>query len=187
MNLTSLIQVKMLLELAPEESQWDGLLNEIISAVSSRTSAYCNRDFELKERVEYHDGGRRYLYLKGLPVVSISSIHGSDAWTWDEGALIPADHYRLLGGGMVAYRYGVWPYGPGALKVTYTGGYALDEIPADLEMAVRTQAAYEFKRRRDIGLESVSFPDGSIQKVNLGEFLPEVKAVLNRYRIRPYG
>ena len=54
-------------------------------------------------------------------------------------------------------------------------------------MAVRTQVAYDFQRRKDIGLESISFPDGSIQKVNSGEFLPSVKAVLDRYRMRPYG
>jgi len=52
---------------------------------------------------------------------------------------------------------------------------------------VRTQAAYDFKRRKDIGLESVSFPDGSIQKVSSGEFLSMVKQVLDRYRIRPHG
>ena len=185
MYLTTLSQVKALLELA--ETDWDGLLEEVIAAVSQRAGTYCNREFEHKERVEYHDGGGRYLYLKGLPVISISAIHGSDTWEWDEGSLVPADHYQLLNAGMVAYRFGAWPYGPKALKVTYTGGYAGDGVPADLEMAVRTQAAYDFKRRKDIGLESVSFPDGSIQKVSSGEFLSMVKQVLDRYRIRPHG
>ncbi|MBW1953955.1 MAG: hypothetical protein JRI66_12905 [Deltaproteobacteria bacterium] len=185
MNLTTLEAVKSFLE--QQEDQWDGLITELIGAVSERAAVFCNRDFELRERTEYHSGGGQYLYLKGLPVVSITSIHGSDAWNWDEAALIPADHYQVFPAGMVAYRFGVWPYGEKAIRVIYTGGYAADAIPADLEMAVRVQTAYEFKRRRDIGLESVSFPDGSIQKVNLGEFLPEVKSVLSRYRIRPYG
>jgi len=184
-NLTTLSQVKALLELV--ETDWDGLLEELIVAVSGRGGTYCNREFEQKERVEYHDGGGRYLYLKGLPVVEITSIHASDTWEWDEGSLVPADHYQLLNAGMVAYRFGAWPYGPQALKVAYTGGYAADAIPADLEMAVRTQTAYDFKRRKDIGLESVSFPDGSIQKVSSGEFLSMVKQVLDRYRIRPHG
>lgn len=185
MNLTTLSQVKALLELA--ETDWNGLLEEVIAAVSGRAGAYCNRDFEQKERVEYHDGGGRYLYLKGLPVEEITFINGSDTWEWDEGSLVPADHYQLLNAGMVAYRFGTWPYGPKALKVTYTGGYPEDAVPADLEMAVRTQVAYDFKRRKDIGLESVSFPDGSIQKVSSGEFLSMVKRVLDRYRIRPHG
>jgi len=184
-NLTTLSQVKALLELA--ETDWDGLLEELIAAISQRVGTYCNREFERQERVEYHDGGGRYLYLKCLPVTEIASVHGSDTWEWDESSLVPADHCQLLNAGMVAYRYGTWPYGPQALRVTYTGGYAEDAVPADLEMAVRTQAAYEFKRRKDIGLESVSFPDGSIQKVSSGEFLSMVKQVLDRYRIRPHG
>jgi hypothetical protein len=184
-NLTDLARVKALLE--QTETDWDTLLNELIAAVSARAASYCNRDFEHKERVEYHSGGGLYLYLKGLPVASVASIYGSDTWEWDEGNLIPADHYQLLEAGMVAYRFGVWPYGPKALKVTYTGGYAADTVPDDLEMAVRSQVAYDFKRRRDIGLESVSFPDGSIQKMSSGEFLQSVRQVLDRYRIRPHG
>lgn len=185
MNLTTLSQVKALLEVT--ETEWDGLLEELITAVSGRAGTYCNREFELKERVEYHDGGGQYLYLRGLPIAAIAAIHGSDTWEWDDNALVPADHYHLLPVGLVGYRFGDWPYGPRALKVVYTGGYATDGVPPDLEIAVRTQVAYDFRRRKDIGLESVSFPDGSIQKVNSGEFLPSVKAVLDRYRIRPYA
>jgi len=197
-NLTTLAKVKTLLELT--ETDWDGLINELIGAVSERCASYCNRDFENKSRVEYHDGGGRYLYLMGLPVVgSITSIYGSDTWEWASGDLIDADDYFLHASGMVGYRYGAWPYGPKAMKVTYTGGYGsffegegsppegYNPPPDDLEMAARTQVAYDFNRRKDVGLESVSFPDGSIQKVNSGEFLPSVKSVLNRYRIRPHG
>ena len=122
MNLTTLAKVKTLLELT--ETDWDGLINELIGAVSERCASYCNRDFENKSRVEYHDGGGRYLYLMGLPVVgSITSIYGSDTWEWASGDLINADDYFLHASGMVGYRYGAWPYGPKALKVTYTGGY----------------------------------------------------------------
>ena len=155
--------------------------------MSKRCASYCNRDFERAERVEYHSGGGLYLYLKGLPVVAVTAVHGSNTWEWDAGHLIPADHYQLLEAGLLAYRFGIWPYGLKALQVTYTGGYGAAALPADLEMAARTQVAYDFRRRKDIGLESVSFPDGSLQKVSSGEFLPSVKAVLDRYRIRPYG
>ena len=197
MDLTTLEQVKALLE--QTEDNWDALITELIGAVSVRCASYCNRDFERAERVEYHDGGGQYLFLKTLPVASIASIYASDTWEWDEGTLITADQYQLLSAGLVAYRFGAWPHGPKALKVTYTGGYhpavregeeppeGYQPIPADLEMAVRTQAAYDFKRRKDIGLESVSFPDGSIQKVSSGEFLSMVKQVLDRYRIRPHA
>jgi hypothetical protein len=185
MDLTTLTGVKALLELT--EADWDALVKELIGAVSERCASYCNRDFASKSRVEYHDGGGRYLYLRGLPVVSIASIHGSDTWEWASGDLIDSGDHYLHSSGMVGYRSGAWPYGPKSLKVTYTGGYAVNGVPDDLEMAARTQVAYDFNRRKDVGLESVSFPDGSIQKVNSGEFLPSVKAVLNRYRMRPNG
>jgi hypothetical protein len=203
MDLTTLTKVKALMEL--EETDWDSLLSDLIGSVSERCASYCNRDFESKSRVEYHDGGGQYLYLKGLPVESITSVYGSDTWEWATSNLIPSTDYQLLTAGMLGYRYGVWSYGPKALKVTYVGGYdpfygvgstspddededpltIYTPIPDDLEMAVRSQVAYDFNRRKDIGLESISFPDGSIQKVTSGEFLPSVKAVLNRYRIRP--
>ena len=197
MDLTTMAKVKALLELT--ETDWDGLIDELIVAVSERCASYCNRDFENRTRVEYHDGGGRYLYLSGMPVVgSISSIYGSDTWEWASGDLIGADDYFLHASGMVGYRYGAWPYGSKALKVTYIGGYSTfstggilpagyNPPPDDLEMAARTQVAYDFNRRKDVGLESVSFPDGTIQKVSSGEFLPSVKAVLNWYRIRPHG
>ena len=44
MNLTTLAQVKALLELT--ETDWDALIEELIAAVSGRAGTYCNRDFE---------------------------------------------------------------------------------------------------------------------------------------------
>jgi hypothetical protein len=81
--------------------------------------------------------------------------------------------------------------------VTYTGGYdpapAYGEaepegyvpIPADLEGAVCQQVAYEWRRRNDPGLQSVSLPDGTINKMQVDEWLKSVEQTLRRYRVRP--
>lgn len=53
---------------------------------------------------------------------------------------------------------------------------------ADLERAIYKQATYEWKRRRDLGLSSTTFPDGTINKYNDDLFLNEVQEILNRYR-----
>jgi hypothetical protein len=45
--------------------------------------------------------------------------------------------------------------------------------------------AYEYRRRNDPGLQAVAFPDGSIQKMDVGEFLSGVRNTLLRYRRRP--
>jgi hypothetical protein len=199
MDLTTLANVKALLQgdtpLGPEA---DDLLSRLITAVSKRAEAFCNREFEKKERVEFHDGGGRHLYLRALPVAEIASITYSDTWDWAGASPLSVTSYAFEPAtGMVLYRGGEWPYGEGAVRVTYTGGFDpfLEEgaeppegytpIPEDLQQAVCTQVAYEYRRRNDPGLQAVAFPDGSLQKMDVGEFLSMVKTTLLRYRRRP--
>jgi len=199
MVLTTLEKVKALLQgdtpLGPEV---DDLLSWLITAVSKRAEAFCNREFEKKERIELHDGGGRYIYLRALPVAEIASMICSDTWDWAAASPLSVSSYAFEAAtGMVLYRGGDWPYGEGAIRVTYTGGFDLlpaegaeppegyTPIPEDLQQAVCTQVAYEYRRRNDPGLQAVSFPDGSIQKMDVGEFLSMVKTTLLRYRRRP--
>jgi hypothetical protein len=179
------------------QASWDDLVGNLIAAVSAESETYCNRGFEKVERTEYHDGGGRYLYLRATPVAEIDSIKGSDYWDWPNALEITSDSYGLrASAGMVQYRGGEWPYGVGAVQVVYTGGYdpyaatppvGYVPIPADLENAVCREVAYRFRRRKDLGLQSVSFPDGSIQKMDTGQFLKEVRIVLDRFRRRVVG
>ncbi|RJR45474.1 MAG: hypothetical protein C4567_03200 [Deltaproteobacteria bacterium] len=199
MDLTTLANVKALLQGdTPLGSEADDLLSWLITAVSKRAETLCNREFEKKERVEFHDGGGRYLYPRALPVAGIASIICSDTWNWAAGSQLSESSYAFEAAtGMVLYRGGEWPYGEGAVRVTYTGGFDpfLEEgaeppagytpIPEDLQQAVCTQVAYEYRRRNDPGLQAVAFPDGSVQKMDVGEFLSSVKNTLLRYRRRP--
>jgi hypothetical protein len=199
MDLTTLEKVKALLQGdAPLGPEADDLLSWLITAVSKRAEAFCNREFEKKERVEFHDGGGRYIYLRALPVAEIAAIKCSDTWDWPATSPLSLISYAFdEATGMVLYRGGDWPYGEGAIRVTYTGGFdpLLDEgaeppegytpVPEDLQQAVCTQVAYEYRRRNDPGLQTVAFPDGSVQKLDVGEFLSSVKTTLLRYRRRP--
>jgi len=58
----------------------------------------------------------------------------------------------------------------------------LDFTPA-IERKLCIQISYEFRRRHDAGLSSVSYPDGSVSKYEVGEWLPDVKKVLLRKRV----
>ncbi len=58
-------------------------------------------------------------------------------------------------------------------------------IPVDLEGAICRQMAYEWRRRNDVGIRSVSLPDGTINKMDAGEWLESVEKTLKRYRVRP--
>jgi hypothetical protein len=60
-------------------------------------------------------------------------------------------------------------------------------LPEDLEAAIAQQVAYDFRRRKDLGLISVTMIDGSIQKKSTDKWLPDVELVLKKYRHRFFG
>jgi hypothetical protein len=134
-----------------------------------------------------------------VPVQAIKEVLYSFSWEWESAIVYAPSDYALISpkSGMVGFKWIYWPAGQYALRVTYTGGYDLPPadgqdqpagyvpIPADLEGAICQQVVYEWRRRNDPGLNSVSLPDGTINKMQVGEWLEAVEQTLKRYRIRP--
>jgi hypothetical protein len=202
MDLTTLANVARLLDqdLESLDETTEAQLAAKITEVSGRVAAFCNRQFERVERVYLHNGGGQYLVLPEIPVQSIKQVLYSYSWDWDAATVYGDSDYALINpaAGIVGFKWaGAWPQGDKALQVTYTGGYdpaPVDDeepdedyvaIPADLEGAVCRQVVYEWRRRNDPGISSVSLPDGTINKMQVDEWMKDVVATLKRYRVRP--
>jgi hypothetical protein len=198
-DLTTLESVARLLaqNLGEMDADTQAQLTAKIIEISVRACGYCNRTFQRQERSSYHDGGGRYLYLPELPVQAVTEVLWAPDWDWQAATVYGTSDYSLLSGGMVGFRWGLWPWGDKSIRVKSTGGYdpapVEDEeppegytpIPSDLEGAICQQVVYEYRRRNDPGINSVSLPDGAINKMQVGEWLESVESTLRRYRVRP--
>ncbi len=201
MNLTTLESVARLLEVDPAEMEAEtkAQIEAGINEVSARAGTFCNRTFHREERVSYHHGGGRYLYLNEVPVQAIKEILYSFSWEWESALVYAPSDYALVNpkSGMVGFKWIYWPSGQYALRVTYIGGFdpapgdgqeppaGFVPVPSDLEGAICRQVAYEWRRRNDTGIRSVSLPDGTINKMDVGEWLEATEKTLKRYRVRP--
>lgn len=54
-------------------------------------------------------------------------------------------------------------------------------LPAELLRPLAKQVSYEFRRKKDPGLQSTSFPDGSVNKFSDDEWLPDVLGAIKRH------
>lgn len=184
MRLASLTDLKVFLE--KTDTTHDSLLAIILDSISVAFETYTGREFEKYSRVEYFDDGKKSYCVKAFPVdTTIASVMliDSTAQTVDDDYFIWADKgiFELVTDSIKV--------DPKNVSITYTGGYSWTagsgkiNVPDDLSFACLTQCAYVFRNRKNIGMNSVSLPDGSVNVNNQDEFLPQVISVLERYKI----
>ncbi len=159
---------------------YDGLLEDTIAGVLDEAGEFMGASILRVEDAEvWFDGGEKTLYMPHFNVSNVS-VH-------ENGIILASDEYEVypcvgLLPGKIVRDYGTFRRGHRNIKVTYDGGYEEKDYPAALRRKLLKQVSYEFRRRNDPGLSAVSYPDGSVQKFAIGEWLSDVEAELSRRR-----
>ena len=136
-------------------------------------------DTDSSDFTAYTSGGTGSI----APVVTVSDSTSysdkSEYYVWENEGLIEfvtAPTYTL----------------PRQVKIVYTGGYTTDtngilQVPDDIKRACLMQVAFDFRKRKELGITSISMPDGSTSIQNPSTLLPEVVRILKMYRSRSVG
>lgn len=190
--LVSLSDVKAFLDITVTD--YDSLINTLIINVSDRIQTFLNRKLLKEERTQYFTTGKRKYYVGAYPVdstVTVTVVVDTSTQTVND------DYYLWADEGLFEFDYTTLFTQPKEMYITYTGGYAgsltmigskttyVLEVPDAMSYACLLQVAFIFRRRKDIGLTSISMPDGSVSTLYAGDLLPEVKNILKMHRKAP--
>jgi hypothetical protein len=167
-------------------------LATIVPSVSQLVKTYCGNsliDHYSTNKVEiFSINWDTYLVqLTESPVNAIVSVQKRDSVTESYSTVPTTDYYLDTATDSVLYvtgsTYRNWPRGAGAVKVTYTAGYA--STPKDLKLAIFDLITYylkdEHKERRTLGGASIQ-NQGSTSLRDSVAFPDHIKRVLDLYK-----
>ena len=167
-------------------------LATIVPSVSQLVKTYCGNsliDHYSTNKVETFsiDWDTYLVQLTESPVNAIVSVQKRDSVTESYSTVPTTDYYLDTATDSVLYvtgsTYKNWPRGAGAVKVTYTAGYA--STPKDLKLAVFDLITYylkdEHKERRTLGGASIQ-NQGSTSLRDSVAFPDHIKRVLDLYK-----
>ena len=167
-------------------------LSTIVPSVSQLVKTYCANsiiDHYSTNKVETFsiDWDTYLVQLTESPVNAIVSVQKRDSVTESYSTVPTTDYYLETATDSVLYvtgsTYRNWPRGAGAVKVTYTAGYA--STPKDLKLAIFDLITYylkdEHKERRTLGGASIQ-NQGSTSLRDSVAFPDHIKRVLDLYK-----
>ncbi len=204
-DLTDIAAVEQFLSL-PAGNADEGLLQNLITAVSAEIAAYCERGFMSQTRAELRNGnGRGVMALFNTPCTSVSrlAINGVEVPPAPDavsaGYAFDADRIYLRGapGFGSPFAIGRYLFEPGYqnVAITYVAGYftpgqqaagqsqpsEVGSLPADLKMAATELAALRYRQSKRWG--DTGFGIGP-ERVNyfIGDMPAATRLKLDRHR-----
>jgi len=172
----------------------DVRLEELVTSVSQLVKTYCNNtfvDFFASNKTETFniDFDNYTVSVDEVPLNSVVSVEERESISSSYVTLVnDSDYYVdfetdsiLRSNGSNGYKN--FAKGPGAVKVTYKGGYSA--CPADLKLAVIDLISYyhkdEHKQRQTLSGASIQNQGTSGQSGNVG-FPDHIKRILDLYK-----
>lgn len=174
--LVSLADQKEYLGIASGTTSEDSILSFFINEISARCNSYTGRFILSKSYTEYYDGdGSEELFLKNYPVTVVSSIYDDVNREFNSNSLISSDNYivETTSGIIRLWNRMAFNCGKANIKIVYTAGYAIANVPGDLKGAVKRWVAllyqkYVHKRwdqqSESIGDNTMTFIEEAIPK-----------------------
>lgn len=187
MNIVDLSQVKQRIKRGGSSVEDDDILLTLIEAVSATIESHLNRGLEKKARTEQFDVDPRQevFSLYAYPNITITTVWNDSLWGFADASIVSSSWYNThAGAGQLIFQGSTLAAGRGALKVTYTGGIAVDTDDfllehADIAEAAIRQVVADFNRTPVAGQASVTaIGGGGLSFTHTGKLLPDVKSLL---------
>lgn len=177
----------------------DGKIQSLIVRVSALVENYCNRtfvDYSSTPKTEWFDACTNSVDLTEFPVIAVNSVKTStdggvtqttltEADSAKDGYFVDLDEgrvYTQIATNKFLDSYDV-PYR--SLEVEYTAGYAQEDLPEDLKLAILDLVHYY---EQEEGVPSKSMIGGTLDNALpyiANSFPPQIRRVLDLYRYSP--
>lgn len=188
--LVTLAEAKVYLKIT-SGTEHDAVLEVLINSVSRWAREYMGRNLVTPAAayVEYYHGnGARDLILRNRPILTVSSIYEDALRVWAADTLVSLSADIMQNkdaGALICWNNkSFWSPGTANIKVTYTAGYAVADVPADVKLAIYRTVDKHWRdgfthRRLDVSSQSVGEQNTTYSGP---QFSKDVLDILARYR-----
>lgn len=194
--LITLSELRTFLEIPSNNTDSDDFLVSIIIDISERIQTYLNRTLTEGYYSKYFNAGKKKYWVDAYPINLTAGITVTYPRNTSTIATINVGYFVWDDEGLVEFDATTTYTEPKDILIEWFGGYPastatvsgtvetclLSTIPNDLKLACKLQAAYVYRRRRDIGLSIHTNHDGTYNVKGTMELIPEVKSILNSYK-----